>query len=710
MTSLGIKGCAPLRGNFVRSVDDCDALLGKLSSLPSVHILLDPAKGTTRSSILGLVSDHALSGMRHRGAAGTMPRCQYMQNTADMEDMRDCYDSLLSTAAATANSAYEFSESLREMGACLLEKTALNDDEESGKVLLMLGKLQFELQKLVDNYRSHIFRTITVPSESLLNELRTVENILYVYGIRAFIIVTVEVVFPSLLMQEMKQQCDEKRSLYEYMIKRQREKGRSRRSRGETFSSQQVQAAHNDYDEEATLFVFRLKSLKEGQSRSLLTQAARHHAAQLCFFRKGLKTLEAVEPHVKLVTEQQHIDYKFSGLEDDDDDSGDSQDEDNDDSDYNVQDDGELSFDYGQNDGGQHVSTRAMELDSVESVDLTFPQVAAVDAAKRKLAKNPGGDSFSFIRDLKASSQSAPLSAEKKFDPAERFRHLQPLSSRKFHSYVLPTPGETKSPVSTGPDTQVTRTRYTSLSGPLEQIKYAKTPANQKFSEPIVPSQQSVLRESNNNTKSTSIPPPPLAEKLPSQNQDQHATYAKKIKRHAFSGPLTGKSWSNKPISSVSGPIPSTGPSILFSGPLLRSGMPRPSSSSKLSPNTSPTFTSSPKISELHELPRPPANLPSSKLSARPLNQIGYSGQLLPKSQEKPVANKLASRAASPLPTPPPTLPRSFSIPSRDQRVTISHVSTPLGEPQTSNMVEAIASPPLTPIFLPSTQPASTAS
>ncbi|GFY99933.1 hydroxyproline-rich glycoprotein family protein [Actinidia rufa] len=627
----------------------------------------------------------------------------------DMEDMRDCYDSLFSTAAATANSAYEFSESLREMGACFLEKTALNDDEESGKVLLMLGKLQFELQKLVDNYRSHIFQTITVPSESLLNELRTVENILYVYGIRAFIIVTVNVVFPSLLMQEMKQQCDEKRSLYEYMIKRQREKGRSRSSKGETFSSQQVQAAHNDYDEEATLFVFRLKSLKEGQSRSLLTQAARHHAAQLCFFRNGLKTLEAIEPHVKLVTEQKHIDYKFSGLEDGDDDSGDSEEED-DDSDYNVQDDGELSFDYGQNDGGQNVvSTSTMELDSVESVDITFPQVATVDAAKRKLVKIPGGHSFSFIRDLKASSQSAPLSAEKKFDPAERFRHLQPLSSRKFHSYVLPTPGETKSPVSTGPDTQAARTRYASLSGPVEQIKYAKTLANQKFSGPIVPSQQSVLGESNNNTKSTSVLPPPSAEELPSQHQDQHATYAKKIKRHAFSGPLTGKSWSNRPISSVSGPIPSTGPSILFAGPLLQTGMPQPSSSPKLSPNTSPTFTSSPKISELHELPRPPANLPSSKLGVRPLNQIGYSGPLLPKRRENPAAYKLASSTASPLPTPPLTLPRSFSIPSRGQRVTRSPVSMPLGEPRTSNMVKGIASPPLTPIFLPSTQPASTA-
>lgn len=89
-----------------------------------------------------------------------------------MQDMRDCYDSLLSAAAAATNSAYgmlfvkklnersinypkilsflcfcwiiellneilkfsEFSESLREMGVCLLQKIALNDDEESGEL------------------------------------------------------------------------------------------------------------------------------------------------------------------------------------------------------------------------------------------------------------------------------------------------------------------------------------------------------------------------------------------------------------------------------------------------------------------------------------------------------------------------------------------------------------------------------------------------
>lgn len=65
------------------------------------------------------------------------------------------------------------------------------------------------------------------------------------------------------------------------MIMRQREKGRGRSGKAETFSLQQLQAAHDEYDEETTLFFFRLKSLKQGQSRSLLTQAARHHAAQV---------------------------------------------------------------------------------------------------------------------------------------------------------------------------------------------------------------------------------------------------------------------------------------------------------------------------------------------------------------------------------------------------------------------------------------------
>lgn len=65
------------------------------------------------------------------------------------------------------------------------------------------------------------------------------------------------------------------------MMAQQKEKGRSKSGKGESFSPQQLQTAHDEYDEEATLCVFRLKSLKQGQYRSLLTQAARHHAAQV---------------------------------------------------------------------------------------------------------------------------------------------------------------------------------------------------------------------------------------------------------------------------------------------------------------------------------------------------------------------------------------------------------------------------------------------
>ncbi|XVE50051.1 hypothetical protein DITRI_Ditri01bG0130700 [Diplodiscus trichospermus] len=608
------------------------------------------------------------------------------QASQDMQDMRDCYDSLLSAAAATANSAYEFSESLREMGACLLAKTALNDDEESGKVLLMLGKVQFELQKLVDNYRSHVFQTITSPSESLLNELRTVE--------------------------EMKQQCDEKRNVYEHMAKRQKEKGRSKSGKGENFSMQQLQLAHDEYDEEATLFVFRLKSLKQGQSRSLLTQAARHHAAQLCFFKKALKSLEEVEPHVQKITEQQHIDYHFSGLEEDGDNGKDDENDENDDDDDNSDDDddeddgydhddGELSFDYGQNDQDQNIvptSGHSMELDQV---GLTFPQVAMVEAAKENLERSRR-HSFSFRGEIRNSSQSAPLFAENKFDPSEKI-------ARKFSSYVLPTPVATKG--STGFGNPTPRSSKSTLnehsnnlwhSSPLEHKKYPRTLGDDKISGSAAIYSQSVLRESNNSASSTRVPPPLSDRVLFSQVTPISASDSKKIKRQAFSGPLTSKPWPTKPVS-VEHPR-------LFSGPILRNPMPKPPSTSpKVSPSTSPTFVSSPKISELHELPRPPAS--SASKSSRPLGLVGYSGPLISKGAVLSATNKSAvSIAASPLPQPPQVVTRSFSIPSSSHKVMSLPVSKPLETATSSGMSQDVASPPLTPISLSQVPPSSTSS
>ncbi|KAK7304264.1 hypothetical protein VNO77_45131 [Canavalia gladiata] len=594
------------------------------------------------------------------------------QATKDMQDMRDCYDTLLSAAAATASSAYEFSESLRDMGSCLLEKTALNDhEEETGKVLLLLGKIQFKLQKLIDNYRSHIFQTITIPSESLLNELRIVE--------------------------EMKRQCDEKRDVYEYMATRCREKGRSKGGKGETFSLQQLQTARDEYDEEATLFVFRLKSLKQGQSRSLLTQAARHHAAQLCFFKKAVKSLETAEPHVKSVTERQHIDYHFSGLEEDDGDEVDYGDDDG--GGYDENDDGELSFDYGQVEQDQDVSTsqNSMELDQVEN---TLPRGSAAETAKENLDKLQR-NLFSFR--ARTGSQSAPLFPDNKPDSSEKLRQMRPSLSRKFSSYVLPTPVGAKSSTSSGSNNPNPSKMQANLneptknlwhSSPLEQKKHEKDTGDE-FSGPTVRSSESVLKESNNNIASTRLPPP-LVDSVLSSNHDYVSAYSKKIKRHAFSGPLTSNPWPTKPVSVES--------VQLFSGSLLPTPIPQPPSSPKVSPSASPTLVSSPKISELHELPRPPTSFPSN---SRLLGLVGHSGPLVPRGQKISAANNLVASSAAPLPVPPQAMARSFSIPSSGTRVAALHGSRTLDSSHRSSIAEDITSPPLTPIALSSSRPSS---
>ncbi|KAJ0237877.1 hypothetical protein HA466_0244060 [Hirschfeldia incana] len=316
----------------------------------------------------------------------------------DMQDMRECYDRLLAAAAATANSAYEFSESLGEMGSCL-EQIAPHNDEESSRILFMCGKVQFEIQKLLDTYRSHIFKTITSPSEALLKDLRTVED--------------------------MKQQCDEKRNVFEMAVVK--DKGKSKGSKGES------RPAYNEFHEEATMCIFRLKSLKEGQARSLLTQAVRHHTAQMRLFYTGMKSLEAVERHVRVASEKQHIDCDLSVHENEVEASEDDDDDDD--------------------DGGQNINREG---------DVSLPRPSVTRAA--------AGNA-----DHRMTSHSAPLFPEKKPDLSERLRQTNPSSN----AYVLPTPSDSrysKQALNPKPANQSAGNIW--HSSPLEAIKSVKDAEN----------------------------------------------------------------------------------------------------------------------------------------------------------------------------------------------------------------------------------------
>ncbi|KAF9663521.1 hypothetical protein SADUNF_Sadunf17G0060000 [Salix dunnii] len=587
------------------------------------------------------------------------------QAARDMQDMRNCYDSLLFAAAATANSAYEFSESLREMGSCLLEKTALHDDEESGKLLLMLGNVQFELQK----HRSHILLTITNPSESLLNELRTVED--------------------------MKRQCDEKRNVYEYMVAQQKDKGRSKGGKDENSTLQQLQTAREEYDEEATLCVFRLKSLKQGQSRSLLTQAARHHAAQLNFFQKGLKSLETIEPHVRLITEHQHIDYHFSGLEDDGREDGEDVDDTN---------EGRgSSFNYRAN----NAVSGARNSMEVDEGDLSFPQASAAEKIELNTDKTPGGFHFP-IREPQGGSHSAPIFQERKPDPVERIRQIQ-QAPRKSNTYVLPTPINAKGAISSRASGSVPNTRqidisgrahYLSHSSPLEQKKIEKDSGDGHLPELTPSKERSGHKESNNPNVSTQLPRPLVGGISFPQLDVYNASDNKTIKRKSFSGPITSKPWSMKLALSSCGNTSATELSHQVSGVLAHVANPQHSTSPKVSPSTSPPLVSSPRISELHELPRPPGNLAAK--AAKSLGPVGHSAPLI-RNPELFGTNKISSGAAnlaSPLPMPPLMVPRSFSIPLSSPRTMTAHIPKLLDSSQVPDKPGEVDSPPLTLISL----------
>lgn len=323
-------------------------------------------------------------------------------------------------------------------------------------------------------------------------------------------------------------------------------------------------------------------------------------------------------------------------------------------------------------------------------------------------------DSFVINEETRKISQSAPLLAEKRFDPAW-MRQMRPLSTHKLRTYVLPTPDDTKISTPTKADSLDSRPMPTSSSGytnnlwhssPL-QPKYQKILEDDKVFESTTMNAESILKERNTNHASSGLPPS-FDDGLPFRMRNSGVSDAKKVKRYAFfSGPLTSNQWSTKPGFSASDPSVSVRAPLLFSGPLLRTQMPHLSSSSppRASPTASP-FLSSPKISELHELPRPPASLTLNPL--RPSSLIGHSAPLVATGPNLSVANKLVvSSTASPLPLPLQAVPRSFSTPSSGQKLKILRVS---GSPQNSEMAENVNSPPLTPITLSSIPSASTSS
>lgn len=274
------------------------------------------------------------------------------------------------------------------------------------------------------------------------------------------------------------------------------------------------------------------------------------------------------------------------------------------------------------------------------------------------------------------NTHSAPILAGNLPDPSERFWQMKPSSAK--HSYKLPMPVDDKDPRSVGAH----RSHH---SQQLESKPHVSV--NPWHSSPLMKDfRPGGLVKMPSSTEGTST----FSQSVPDY---------KKMKRESWSGPIPSRPGLSKP-SSLNDHRSPMAQHLVMPGNLQSHSRQPSSVSPKVSAKMLPHPTKSPKISELHELPRPPANVES----LRPSGLVGYSGPLVSKRQTQiPAAtarvSPIASQTPSPLPLPPATLTRSYSIPSNSQRIPIITVERLL-EARNSRDGSDISSPPLTPLSL----------
>lgn len=92
-----------------------------------------------------------------------------------VQGMQDQYAGLVAVSSQVSSCASDLSVAVEGMATYLINSFGQRDEDEIGKVFKIVGRVQYEVSKSLDLYASHVNKTITVPTEGLISELRAVE-------------------------------------------------------------------------------------------------------------------------------------------------------------------------------------------------------------------------------------------------------------------------------------------------------------------------------------------------------------------------------------------------------------------------------------------------------------------------------------------------------------------------------------------------------
>eukprot|EP00249_Psilotum_nudum_P023808 c28987_g2_i1 orf=564-2393(+) len=530
-------------------------------------------------SSLRKLRDFALSKHASKGKISTVfseflqEHGEVIKGMRDVEDMQAQYEGLLTAAQIISSSAFDFSRSLQDMASYMVETFGQIGDGETGHIFSMLGKVQYEVSKLLDLYAANVSQTIINPIEILLNELQHVED--------------------------MKGQYDEKRYLYNH-LRAQKPKGKIKNGKGDAIDKQLL-SAKEELDELAMILGFRLQSFKQGRRLSLITQAVRYHTAQMNLFRKSLASLNVVEPLAAQLAQEHNIDRTLS-------------------EDVVVHDH--------QNDVQDGAFALANGNESESSCSPKSVQVSEAEADKFE-------ESRMLLRKWEGTSKSAPILPALYYqtDFVEKVEEIS--LDKPVQKYALPSPsvplarnGKAAVLIPTQPD--IPNKAMCPLDVVTNSELYSKQSSEAFQSGIHICSAHNGtldLKESEH-----SVDPSKWNQKTDLGVNGVHNL--RTSRRYSHSGPLLAQPWVHYKRTSVgnSGLPPHPVDPLYKSGPLSRPPMSRTFVSPRISPSMSPPHLSPPRISELHKLPPPPG----TKLISTKTSLVPHSAPLVKQNQDTP--------------------------------------------------------------------------
>eukprot|EP00850_Spirogloea_muscicola_P013378 SM000090S24340 [mRNA] locus=s90:472787:479159:+ [translate_table: standard] len=205
------------------------------------------------------------------------------------------YQKLLKASYCLRETAKAVAKASLHVATTLAETFGTSKDKGIGESFRTASRVQMDLSAFMSRYSRYIEQTMLSSLEVLLKELDQVEETNDAYEL--------------------------KRVQYtEHRLRAARSKPREGLgSKGEGSPANELQQAKEEFDEIAMTLGCRLLSLEQRQARSLISQLARHHRAQVVLHKKSLRRLHLASSYIHAVAMEQQSEVRLVPLDGEDD-------------------------------------------------------------------------------------------------------------------------------------------------------------------------------------------------------------------------------------------------------------------------------------------------------------------------------------------------------------------------------------------------------